>query len=1336
MGVAPPPATIGDDSDSGGDRMAGGRVMRGATIAILGWLTLAARPAPAANAPRLIGESARTLQRLAEAAALEQQQRWADTVELYLRLLDEAGDDLVPSDADPRHYLPVRGLVHHRLAARRELLQPYRDRVEPRAKRLLEQGEAQRAPQPLERLVDAFFCSRSAEAALHLLGDLACERGDFERARYYWHLLEPPATPRGLAYPDPQGDVALARAKQILARILAGETVAAAAEFRAFRTAHPQAAGHLAGRDGNLAATLQHLLDAPDLARVPAPVGLARAPTSFAGDGTRNGVLAGMLPPFSPQPRYPAVPLPDADPRTDGLRVIQRPLIRASALAFHPVIACGQVFVTDARRVTAYDLSNGHLSGQLDLALTEPRLAALGTRLPSTIDARYTLTVAGDRVFVRLGQPKMRPERGEPGSFLACLQWRPEGATPADRLTARWLLPVKSDAGEPEALFEGTPAVRDGRLYVAVTRLDGNRAITAIACYDADDPAAGALWKQEVYEAGAETADRTRQHLVTLAGPHVVYCSHAGVIVALEASTGRRAWALRYPARGRGPRAGRAAPRDLTPCVAAGGRLYAAPADADRVYCLDAATGAPVWASDPLEVAHLLGVVRGRLVCTMGGYTAGLCALDTATGQPVPDWGYRVPGADTLAPFGRGLLCQDRVYWPTRGAGVKELLWDGTVGYAPTAFQQLPGGNLAYGDGCLVVATADRLHILIGASQEAAQSGLRLGQRPRTAEEHYRHAIHEAAAGRPAAALQHFRAAERLSPDAELRGQVRNRRHDLLLWQAEGLRQAGRPAAEVRAAFQRAAQPEYPPARRLLALTRRAEYEEASGRPEEAARVWQSVLAAADLRRVTVRDAAGRWHCAEACAARRIGELQGNGTAAAESDDGANAAQAPQASSETPTSVTPPPELREPIELAWRIPYDARREWPLLPENGPAAGPRSEDVYVAAHGQLTCRSAPNGKVRWHRTLPLTPVWLAALDGAVIVASADGVARLSAADGRIQWQWSVPEAAPWFTAAGWRDPEPAPLPAATLGGFRLAGGRLFAWMGTQSLVAIDAATGQPLWQRQAPNAGLRPEPATGFHPHFYADAACAVVQTADGQRWVLDATTGRLLHAGPAPADPWTGPPLALDTRRLLIVEDQRLVALDRATWEPDWTFDLPRWPSLSGELPQARLDGGVLLVGVGRNECYEVERLDPATGRRLDPEPVVVGRERSDLTATALDGDTLTVADRDELRMIDCRTGQVVQRTGLEPAPAWRVERTSGGLVLWTVPRVSATEPPPRAGQVVVLPGSHEGLMGSRLKFERFGPRGQVVLVRNGVVVVTGEDVRSYRGAGAAKGAK
>ena len=450
---------------------------------------------------------------------------------------------------------------------------------------------------------------------------------------------------------------------------------------------------------------------------------MAPSGSTFGGDAARNGIIRGVLPPFAPERRYPPIVLPGVTP----VRAAARPPVRYSALAFYPVIARGQVFVADARRVLAYDLATGNLSGRFDLfdhvddppawALAEPPLNAGGD---------FTLTVDGDRIYARLGPPYMRPARGESVSQLVCFQWRPEQPTPEERLKPRWTLPAAKADADAGAAWEGTPIVADGRLYAAITRIDANRAVTAIACYRATDPSAGPIWQRDVYEAAPESADRMRPHLLTLAGPTVAFCSHAGVIVGLEAATGRRAWAVRYPTRSM------SGPADPGPCVFADGRLYAAPTDSDRLYCLDAASGSVLWSSGPQAVTHLLGVAGGRVVCELGGMHAGVCAFDSVTGRRLTDWGYRVAGADAMAPFGRGLLFGDRVYWPTRAEGLLELRWDGTTGYPPTAFRELPGGNLAYGDGCLAVATADRLYVLV-ADAEIPAPGHRMGMCDRAA---------------------------------------------------------------------------------------------------------------------------------------------------------------------------------------------------------------------------------------------------------------------------------------------------------------------------------------------------------------------------------------------------------------------------------------------------------------------------------------------------------------------------------------------------------------------------------------------------------------------------
>src|SRR5262249_31131307 len=128
--------------------------------------------------------------------------------------------------------------------------------------RLLEAGRATRDPRPLQQLVDTMFCSIPAEAALDFLGDLACERGDFDRARRYWSLLvSDPKT--NFSYPSPRGDPAGIRAKLVLLRILAGDRPTES-KLAAFRRDFPAAAGQLAGRSGRLAEILTDLAQAPE----------------------------------------------------------------------------------------------------------------------------------------------------------------------------------------------------------------------------------------------------------------------------------------------------------------------------------------------------------------------------------------------------------------------------------------------------------------------------------------------------------------------------------------------------------------------------------------------------------------------------------------------------------------------------------------------------------------------------------------------------------------------------------------------------------------------------------------------------------------------------------------------------------------------------------------------------------------------------------------------------------------------------------------------------------------------------------------------------------------
>ena len=412
----------------------------------------------------------------------------------------------------------------------------------------------------------------------------------------------------------------------------------------------------------------------------------------------------------------------------------------ARQLAFHPVVAGGQAIVADARFVTAYDLRTGKVSEWYDAknAGIEPNLT-----LPAPPDLRYSLTVADDCLFVRMGSQSIRDVRasprriGRPGapmqdnteSILVCL-----GLTPGkDGDRRRWMVRAIDPGRKEYAVFEGSPLVADGRVYIAATRFEGDKVVTAIHCYPAhpEDSAPPLLWRTDVCEtrellpagAGKEPERlRFRHHLLTLAGTRIAYCSHSGAVVAVDARTGNREWAVKYPRRDVSEPEDDPMLRDLAPCLFADGRLYVAPADSERMYCLDPMNGATLWQRERLDAVHMLGVGHGRLIFTTWRnprqgklHAGGLRAVGAEDGSDASGWLLPDDGGG-LAPFGRGLLVGDLVLWPTarKPYGVFAVRQsDGQQPDNPALLHRIPSGNLVYAKGCLLVADQRTLHAFV-----------------------------------------------------------------------------------------------------------------------------------------------------------------------------------------------------------------------------------------------------------------------------------------------------------------------------------------------------------------------------------------------------------------------------------------------------------------------------------------------------------------------------------------------------------------------------------------------------------------------------------------------
>ncbi|HWY85847.1 MAG TPA: PQQ-binding-like beta-propeller repeat protein, partial [Gemmataceae bacterium] len=536
-------------------------------------------PASAGAVGKFVGWSAPAFPLRAVAALVLDNsavEKWEQLLEDYQKLIDEAGDALVPmrpaqsSSSVPSSSVQVRRLVHRRIAALPPtVLKRYRQNVDGHAQKLLEEGKNQRSPAPLRRLVDESFCSRFTDQALDLLGDLAFEQGNFEDALAWWRLLAlPPGEaasppPDCLLFPDSTLDSARIRAKEVLAYAFMDQAGRARRELAAFREFHPQARGALAGGEGLYASILEGWIE-----RL-AGHGIKsnQEPwTTFAGNPARNRALA-VCPPArlwvdgpTWRVRLPAVPpgaAADQPPRADP----------AGRLAWHPLVVDSQVLIGDSRSVTGYQLSTGRQLFRFVLKDAGPDDNKAG-------DGRYTLTAWNKHVFARMGRQNLGPKAGEEKedlpSVLVCLKLA--GAKPG---ALHWRISATRPDNGP-AFFEGAPLAADGRVFSAVSWVVGLETHTALACCDAET--GQRRWCQEVCASpefeeplegrlaeGRPAEPRKRQHLLTLGGGTLYYCSQAGAVVAVDPWSGQCVWGTRYVSRGPKTEQGFPSPRDLAP---------------------------------------------------------------------------------------------------------------------------------------------------------------------------------------------------------------------------------------------------------------------------------------------------------------------------------------------------------------------------------------------------------------------------------------------------------------------------------------------------------------------------------------------------------------------------------------------------------------------------------------------------------------------------------------------------------------------------------------------------------------------------------------------------
>jgi outer membrane protein assembly factor BamB len=875
------------------------------------------------------------------------------------------------------------------------------------------------------------------------------------------------------------------------------------------------------------------------------------------------------------------------------------------------------VLIADARSVIGYDLFSGRELFHFTLRDAGRDAGPQGSRVR---EGRYTLTAWNNRVFARLGPQTFGPaaeERDAAVSTIVCLNLA--GTQPGELV---WqVAAVKPD--DSSAVFEGAPLAAQGRVYSALSWLVGQRTHTAVACFDAQT--GQRRWGQEVcetpeFESTAEP--RRRQHLLTLAGGRLYYCSHSGAVVALDPWSGQCLWASRYV--GRGPKTQSAGGRrELAPCVYADGRIYVGPHDTSRLLCLDAASGGLVWERPNLDVTQLLGVSRGRVYFTT---PRGLQCVMADTGLSQGAW--LQPAEGSLPGLGRGLLAGSWLLWPTqdpklplRGVtlaeGIQERFDTDGVGKAPrqaepeylepTMLRAILPGNMAFGNDCLVVAGLDELAAYVPQKKLL-----------KTREQELKRVQEDANKPMPWRAGS---VSDRISATNAL------------------------PLATYRLAM----------AQTDAGLTADAEKNLerlshfAKGLPNEAD--WKGLAQerVAELRgedRGGWRVMRGGW---------RLGGSPKRVALGQKSFD--------------PSPPAPPSVLELPLERWLDVPASQSQalSYPAAPHQALLLGQRGDEIF--------CLDTLTGATRWSRSVLEAPfasretLCLASLGNVALRVDPERFVGLKLAEGNAGTLWARPAPLRPTVSYCLDGNEPKRLSNPFRGELFRCNSRLLYFMVDQrSLVALDPVSGEFVWHVWAPGGSIRPLTGGRFSAHYTVGDRFLLVQAA-GKWQLLDSATGERVHEGPAPTA-WLQAPLALDDRRFVLCEEAGKVSLlDAATGLLCWTHEPARYTSLTGAPAQVFGTGQRLLVLVPRNIGPELVCLDPDKGTPRWAVPLLA--DDFDPQTAAVDREAVFFVARNTLQARSLRDGALQWKQTLPGGfSAWQVVRAGEALLVYPNERV------------------------------------------------------------------
>ena len=595
------------------------------------------------------------------------ERRWDEAVENLRQLADITDGGLV--EVSDGRFVDLGRYCQTRLAALPpEALKIYRDRVDPLARQWYETGIEQRDRRLLQRIVDQAFASSYGDDALLALGDMDLESGRFAAARWNWSRILLPekntkADDLSRNYPDTNIGQAAIRARIVLASILAGRPSRGRAELARLARLFPNAKGRLGERQGQYVEQLELLLTESRSWPPAAESGW----TTFAGNPQRNKT---------------------AEPLAELGEIAWRHKLpgNGKALSTYPMLfrsstdAGRIVLFNNQREILALRLDDGQPAWGRSAAIYRDELPG-ATNTANAPESPCTMTVFRDRLYARMGSA----EQG----YLVCLDLAAEG---------RLLWKIEPEEGWA---FDGSP-LADGRgVYVAMSRPGVRRQAFAVGL----EPDTGRIrWRRFICGAENSAGQDLSHNLLTLADGTICYNTNLGAVVAIRTDDGRIQWLNLYPRESsnllkkgataglsssvfRGFLAGTAGqassgthysnislfqlaanvafPKQFepNPCLFDGERLFVAPTDSSRIFAFDAFDGRLLWKTGTdVENAHgLLGATESDLIVSGERlYWIGLTGNEQGKVKHV--W----PDSPEQFGFGRGLITDNAVLWPTR----------------------------------------------------------------------------------------------------------------------------------------------------------------------------------------------------------------------------------------------------------------------------------------------------------------------------------------------------------------------------------------------------------------------------------------------------------------------------------------------------------------------------------------------------------------------------------------------------------------------------------------------------------------------------------------------